>query len=126
MGRPQEHVPAAAITLCAITERASFTEVRDSFQALQDDTVEEEEEGLTVPASDVGSVNTSSAPGRWNRWTWVTVKKQRKSEALDPSKALVESEDPSGEAVKRYNSVQMSSLIEVTVDSLNVIEEEVA
>lgn len=126
MNRPREPVPAAVIKLCAITERAPSTEVRNSFQALQDGTVEEEDEGFTVPASDGGSVKTSSAPGRWNIWTNVTGKKQRKSEALDPSKALPDSEDPSGGAVKRDHSVQMSSLIEVTVDSLNGSEEEVA
>ena len=50
----------------------------------------------------------------------MTKRRHRRTEALPDTKG------PSGGAVTRYHSVQMSSLTEVTVDSLNGIEEDVA
>lgn len=59
------------------------------------------------------------------------VRKQRKTPvAVDTptpnDESLSTSEDPSGGAVMRDHPVQMSSLIEVTVDTLNGIQDEVA
>ncbi|MDA8609375.1 zinc finger domain-containing protein, partial [bacterium] len=113
---PQQPVTASVIKLCTVTATASPTEVRNSFQALDP---EDEETGgpAELPTPSGGKPAAPPKPGRWRRWSKVTRKKSRQTEVVVDVPTL-DDETPT-------LLVQMSSLIEGTVDSLNGIEEEV-
>ena len=67
------------------------------------------------------SAGNQSESRRWTRWTKVTKRKLRSKQQALRNTADV----PSGMVVAGEHPVGMSSLIEVTVNSLNGIEEEV-
>ena len=109
------------IKLCAIPAGASPTEVRNSFQALGDETVEEGDGIFTVDAPGCYLVDIPSAPRRWNILPKVARRKQR-SGKQEPTVTV---SAPSDDSVEEEYLVEMSALIEVTVDPLNGVEEEV-